>query len=65
MLTTVAGRLTGSANIFDADWDAGLPGNLAAGARLPGQRQGLFWLRHACMLLHCLQLPGIPTTAGG
>lgn len=33
MLTAVAGRLTGSAAIFDADWDpaAGLPGNLAIG----------------------------------
>lgn len=33
LLTTMAGRLTGSASIFDADWDAGLPGNLAIGAR--------------------------------
>ncbi|KAL4443720.1 hypothetical protein ABPG75_011457 [Micractinium tetrahymenae] len=33
LLTTVAGRLTGSASIFDSDWDAGLPGNLAIGRR--------------------------------
>lgn len=33
LLTAVAGRLTGSAAIFDADWDpaAALPGNLAIG----------------------------------
>lgn len=33
MLTAVAGRLTGSATVFEADWDAGLPGNLATGRR--------------------------------
>ncbi|KAL4447190.1 hypothetical protein ABPG77_007223 [Micractinium sp. CCAP 211/92] len=33
LLTTMAGRLTGSAAIFDADWEAGLPGNLAIGRR--------------------------------
>ena len=38
MLTAVAGRLTGSAALFDADWDAGLPGNLAA-----GKRAGIDW----------------------
>lgn len=32
LLTAVAGRLTGSAAIFDSNWDAGLPGNLAIGA---------------------------------
>lgn len=33
MLTAVAGRLTGSAALFDADWNGGLPGNLATGAK--------------------------------
>lgn len=36
MLTAVAGRLTGSATVFEADWDAGLPGNLATGAHAVG-----------------------------
>ena len=54
MLTQVAGGLTGSAAIFDADWDAGLPGNLAAGARLCG-----------CLLLYCLRLPCVAMTACG
>jgi hypothetical protein len=66
MLTTVAGRLTGSANIFDADWDAGLPGNLAAGARLPGQRAGTH-LAAACLHTGVLPAtaPSIPTRACG
>ncbi len=36
LLTAVAGRLTGSAAVFDSDWDMpGLPGDLAIGEFLP------------------------------
>jgi hypothetical protein len=61
MLTAVAGRLTGSAALFDANWNAGLPGNLAIGAR--GRGPPVQHISGSAMA--CLAPPGEPSETQG